>query len=98
MSANPTAAVKPRSYLTIWQSNCRSIDTRRRLKHITKVNRKPDVIMFQEMVSTAPSLPGYKVYASPAQGRGVCTFARKGLTFVEHTIKQRNIETPYTFT
>lgn len=100
MAANPTAAVKPRSDLTIWQWNCRRFDHKKAViqQHITMINRKPDVIMLQETVSAAPFLPGYKSHVNPAQGRGMCTFVRKGLTFVEHTIKQGNIKTEYTFT
>lgn len=54
--------------------------------------------MLQETVTTTPSLPGYKAHISPAQGRSVCTLVGKGLTFVEHKVKQGRMKAQYTFT
>ncbi|KAH9384782.1 hypothetical protein HPB48_026795 [Haemaphysalis longicornis] len=73
MATNHTATtVKPRSDLTVWQWNCHSYDNRAVLQqHVAAVNKKSDVIMLQETVTKAPSLPGYKAHISPAED-GVC--------------------------
>lgn len=62
-------------------------------QYIKSLERPPDMILVQEThAENAPSLPGYRAHASPPSARergkgeaqGVCTFVRKGITFVTH--------------
>ncbi|KAH9364434.1 hypothetical protein HPB48_018563 [Haemaphysalis longicornis] len=83
--------------LTVWQWNCRGLQPKRAVQqqHIEHAKKKPDVILLQETLTATPTLPGYRVQEGPAGGRGLCTLVRKGLTFLEHEIKNK-IEHVYT--
>lgn len=72
----------------MWQWNCRGFGRKKAViqQHIARAARKPDVILLQETLIDAPSLPGYRVHKGPPDGRGLCTLVRKGLTFVEHEL------------
>ncbi|KAH9381943.1 hypothetical protein HPB48_013584 [Haemaphysalis longicornis] len=65
----------------------------RQLQIIQSAKKPPDVIMVHEAYAEdAPSLSGYRAYASPPSARacgkgaaqGVCTFVRRGIPFVKH--------------
>lgn len=90
-------ATEPAS-LVVWQWNCRGLQRKRAViqQHIERSNRKPDVLLLQETLTATPSLPGYRVHAGPPEGRGLCTLVKKGLTFVEHVLK--NVKIEHTFT
>lgn len=83
--------------ITVWQWNCRGLQPKRAVlqQHIEHAKKKPDVILLQETLTATPTLPGYRVQVGPAGGRGLCTLVRKGLTFLEHEIKNK-IEHVYT--
>lgn len=87
--------------LLVWHWNCNGFTGKRAvlLQHLQQQTRKPDVIMIQETHSEeTPSLPGYRSHDSPpserdtskGKGRGVCTFVRKGITFMEHELIGRS--------
>lgn len=80
--------------LKIWQWNANEFRCRKAvLQHLQSIDSPPDIIMVQEThTESAPTLPGYRVHASPPSARdcgkgtaqGVCTFVKKGLTFIKH--------------
>lgn len=87
--------------LLIWHWNCNGFHFKRAVlqQHIQQAPRPPDVILLQETHSEAPpTLPGYRSHASPPSARaagkgtsqGVCTFVRKGITFVEHALLSKS--------
>ncbi|KAH7946475.1 hypothetical protein HPB49_025547 [Dermacentor silvarum] len=87
--------------LLVWHWNCNGFTGKRAvlLQHLQQQTRKPDVIMIQETHSEeTPRLPGYGSNDSPpserdtskGKGRGVCTFVRKGITFMEHELIGRS--------
>lgn len=80
--------------LTVWQWNCRSFNGKKAAiqQHIKYAKNAPDVILLQETLEDAPTLPGYRAHSSPTEGRGVCTFVKKGLPFIEHDYKNTKIE------
>lgn len=86
--------------LTVWQWNCHSYNNKKAVlqQHITTVNKKPDIILLQETATVTPTLPGYRAHVSQGEGRGVCTFVRKGLTFIEHQLKHGRSRVEYAFT
>ncbi|KAH9366270.1 hypothetical protein HPB48_008310 [Haemaphysalis longicornis] len=70
----------------IW--NCHSYNKRAVLQqNITSVHKKPDISLLQGTAMATPAFPGCRAHVSPAEGRGVCTFVRKGLAFIEHQLK-----------
>ncbi|XP_077559568.1 uncharacterized protein LOC144174656 [Haemaphysalis longicornis] len=87
---------RQRTSLRIWHWNangfrCRKAVLQQHLQTLTPAEQ-PDVIMIQEThAENAPSLPGYRAHASPPSARtcgrgaaqGVCTFVRKGITFIK---------------
>lgn len=86
--------------LTIWQWNCRGFKNKKAVlqQHISYTTKKPDVLLLQETLTDAPSLPGYRVHKGPADGRGLCTLVRKGLTLVEHELQQGQAKIEHTLT
>lgn len=90
-------------HLRIWQWNANGYPFKKavlqqRLQALPPEDR-PDVILLQETHSEAtPTLTGYHSYASPPSARenskgtaqGVCTFVRKGLQYVEHSLLPRS--------
>ncbi|KAH7980382.1 hypothetical protein HPB49_015418 [Dermacentor silvarum] len=68
-------------------------------QHLQQQTRKPDIIMIQETHSEeTPRLLGHRSHDSPpserdtskGKGRGVRTFVRKGVTFMEHELIGRS--------
>ncbi|XP_077534604.1 uncharacterized protein LOC144146536 [Haemaphysalis longicornis] len=91
MASTPTTSPG----LKIWHWNANGFRCRKAVlqQHLLSIEQPPDIIMIQEThTENAPSLPGYRAYASPPSVRdcgkgaaqGVCTFVRKGLTFIKH--------------
>lgn len=77
------------SGLRVWHWNANGFQCRRAIlqQHLKTVDRTPDVIMIQEThMETPPTLPGYRTHSArdcgKGEAQGVCTFVRKGLTFV----------------
>ncbi|KAH9371253.1 hypothetical protein HPB48_020701 [Haemaphysalis longicornis] len=58
--------------VTVWQWNCRGFSKKKAVvqQHIEHAARKPDVLLLQETLTDAPSLPGYRVHSGPLNGRG----------------------------
>ncbi|XP_077538389.1 uncharacterized protein LOC144150959 [Haemaphysalis longicornis] len=97
--SQPQATIGSLPGLTVWQWNCHSYNKRAVLQqHITTVTKKPDIILLQETATATPTLPWYHAHVSPAEGRGFCTFVRKGLMFIEHQLKHGRSRVEYTFT
>ncbi|XP_077553263.1 uncharacterized protein LOC144168052 [Haemaphysalis longicornis] len=91
MASTPTTSPG----LKIWHWNANGFRCRKAVlqQHLLSIEQPPDIIMIQEThTENAPSLPGYRAHASPPSVRdcgkgaaqGVCTFVRKGLTFIKH--------------
>ncbi|KAH9384076.1 hypothetical protein HPB48_026059 [Haemaphysalis longicornis] len=87
--------------LLVWHWNCNGFTNKRAvwLQHLQQITRRLDVIMIQETHSEErPKIPGYRLNDSPpskretskGKGRGVCTFIRKGITFIEHELLGRS--------
>ncbi|XP_077560865.1 uncharacterized protein LOC144175701 [Haemaphysalis longicornis] len=84
--------------LIIWQWNANGFRGRRAtfLQHIARAEKRPDIILVQEMHSeNAPKIPGYCSYAfalpkTPEKGArvrgGICTFVKKGMVSLEHSL------------
>ncbi|EEC07018.1 hypothetical protein IscW_ISCW017953 [Ixodes scapularis] len=86
MAANARTAA---AGVTAWQWNCRGLGGGKKAviqQHIAHVTRKSDVILLQETLTDAPSLPSYRVHKGPPDGRSLCTLVRKGLPFVGHEL------------
>ncbi|XP_077548005.1 uncharacterized protein LOC144160658 [Haemaphysalis longicornis] len=77
--------------ITVWHWNCRCLQPKRAVlqQHIEHAKTKPDVVLLQETLTATPTLPGYRVQVGAAGGSGLCTLVRKGLTFLEHEIKNK---------
>lgn len=95
MATKPAKTVSPDAGLKIWHWNANGFRCRKAVlqQHLLSAERPPDIIMIQEThTEDTPSLPGYRAHASPPSARdcgkgaaqGVCTFIRKGLTFIKH--------------
>ncbi|XP_077564512.1 uncharacterized protein LOC144179972 [Haemaphysalis longicornis] len=81
--------------LKIWQWNANGFRCRKAVlqQHLQSIDSPPDITMVQEThTESAPTLPSYRAHASPPSARdcgkgtaqGVCTFVKKGLTFIKH--------------
>lgn len=94
-----TTTTQPKQHdLLVWQWNINGLRGRKATlaQYVTQAERRPDVILLQETHSEhAPKLPGYRTYAlahpkGPERGArvsgGVCTFVKKGITSLEHTL------------
>ncbi|KAH9378796.1 hypothetical protein HPB48_010918 [Haemaphysalis longicornis] len=78
--SQPQARIGSLPGLTVWLWNCHSYNKRAVLQqHITTVTKKPDIVLLQETVTATPTLQACRAHVSPAEGRGVCTFIRKGI-------------------
>ncbi|CAN7948422.1 unnamed protein product [Ixodes hexagonus] len=77
----------------IWQWNCWGFQRKRAVlqQFIRSHPEKPHVILLQETLSDAVTLPGYKSHVVYDEGkRGICTLVSKGCTSVTHEL----FETP----